>query len=445
MEIGSVFQTRSDACWIGHRLLCCNVTGCKISDDLYWMIIGNLFGVMFPKDKDGTFMGEENRVNQRDFVFIVFTISYTMIAGSFILSLLMMTGCRTTSGSSSRSYDINSSVTIGPFAESESDQHQRKIQTIIDAASKGRPLVFRFQPGIYHISNPVGIRIPQHTTLILTDTQFVLAKEMKEDGQVFLVDQASDVTFEGGEIRGQREAWDPGVNIAGIRVRGSVKNIRVLNTQFKNLSSNAVGVFGEDENRPARHIIVKGIQVDNCCNEYVDYLQPHKGPVKGSVREDQGGIAFYNVTDWRVDGCTLTRSQSDGTHFFHSHRGVFENNIVEESRMGGYFLEGCRYVVATGNQVCNNGSRGVTIERDSLDCTLQHNLITGSGREGLWAPDVQRIVVLSNVFNENGQKDDGKKDCEIRLDETSEYKTITRQIQIEENFFFTLPHQTAAI
>ena len=113
--------------------------------------------------------------------------------------------------------------------------------------------------------------------------------------------------------------------------------------------------------------------------------------------------------------------------------------------MGGYFLEGCERVTASGNLFQENGSRGVTIERDSHDCVLAACIIRHSGREGLWMPDVSSITVTGNVFVENGRKDDGEKDCEIRLDDTKEFSTLTRDIRIEGNILNTSAHQTAAI
>ncbi|MCL4215850.1 MAG: hypothetical protein KJ052_02420, partial [Candidatus Hydrogenedentes bacterium] len=67
------------------------------------------------------------------------------------------------------------------------------------------------------------------------------------------------------------------------------------------------------------------------------------------------------------------------------------------------------------------------------------------GREGLWAPDVADIAVTNNTFKLNGRKDDDDKDCEIRIDETDKFETVTADIVIEGNTFETSAEQTAAI
>ncbi|MGC9328458.1 MAG: right-handed parallel beta-helix repeat-containing protein, partial [Candidatus Hinthialibacter sp.] len=286
---------------------------------------------------------------------------------------------------------------------------------------------------------------PGGATLIMQGARFLLSPTMKSDGQCFLIENRSNITFCGGEVIGQRNSWDAGTNIAGIRILGRVSNVRASDMTFKNLSSNAVGVFGENDENPIRSIKLFNIDATNCCNYYGDYLQPDSGPARGSDRKDQGTAAFYHVDGWLVDGCRFEGSQSDGTHFYHCRNGIFVNNVVADSKMGGYFLEGCHSVLASENLILRSGSRGVTIERDSLYCTLENNRVAFSGREGLWAPDVQGIIASANIFQENGQKDDGEKDCEIRIDNTSDYAVDTRDMLITGNIFYTQEHQTAAI
>lgn len=332
---------------------------------------------------------------------------------------------------------------IGPFPPEDAAQHQANIQKILDQGAAA-PTAFKFAPGEYVLTDAKGLRVPSGATLIMTGARFVLSEGIADDGQAFLLKDASDVVIEGGEIVGRRAAWGDGVNVAGLRMIGG-GNLRVSGLTCRDLSSNAIGVFGESGEKPVREVHLSNVTGVNCCNIYADYLQKKPGPAPGSDRKDQGTVAFYYVDGWSVNGCRFDGSRSDGTHFYHSHNGVFTGSSVTNSQMGGYFLEGCENVVATGNLIRGNGSRGCTIERDSRFCTLTGNIVTLSGREGLWAPDVADILVTSNVFRENGQKDDADKDCEIRIDEGKEYKTRTSNIRIESNLFHTRPNQTAAI
>ncbi len=357
--------------------------------------------------------------------------------------VLLCAGCGTVD-SRQRLGTAARTIRIGPSGPTDVSGDCARIQRSLDRA-QGRPAIVQFAPGDYVLADPDGIRVPPHTTLLMDGARFILDESINRDGQAFLLDGVSDVSLRGGEIAGSRDAWNPGTNVAGIRVTGNSRNIHISDLTCRNLSSNAVGVFGTGDEAPIRNVALVHVTGINCCNTYIDYLQPNKGPVPGSDRRDQGTAALYHVDGWTVDACRFEGSQSDGTHFFRCRNGSFSGSAVTGSRMGGYFLEGCERVTATGNVIRDNGSRGATIERDSRFCILSGNVITGSGREGLWAPDVEAILVSGNVFEENGRKDDGEKDCEIRLDDTAEFSAVTRDIRIEDNIFRTAAHQTAAV
>jgi len=338
---------------------------------------------------------------------------------------------------------VADTVSIGPFDPEASGDHQRMLQEAFDAAGSGHH-VFVVAPGAYSFTDPQGVRLPGDCTIVMREARFVWGEDVSEDGQTFLLDGVSNVAIEGGEIIGRRDVWDPGVNVAGLRATGDCHNIRIADLTCRDLTSNAFGFFGS-EDAPMSSVTLVRVRGYNCCNYYGDYLAERTGPAPGSVREDQGTVAMYHVNDWLVDGCWFEGSRSDGTHFYHSHRGRFVNSVVRGSQMGGYFLEGCEDVIAANNHIDDNGSRGCTIERNSRNCLLVNNIVSNSGREGLWAPDVEGILVQNNIFRTNGRKDDAGKDCEIRIDEGEKFEVQTRDIRVEGNLFFTTPEQTAAV
>jgi len=335
-------------------------------------------------------------------------------------------------------------VDIGPYSADDALDHQSWIREAFKK-NAGRRTVFRFAPGEYQLVSAKGFAIPEGATLLMEGATFVFSKDIQEDGEAFLIRSVSNINIKGGEIVGRRDFWDPGVNVAGIRIVGNVENVLVESLTCRELTANGVGVFGESDTKPIRNISLSRITTVNCCNSYGDYLSDKKGPAPNSERKDQGNVAFYYVDGWVVDGCRLIGSKSDGTHFYFSHNGQFTNNVVSNSKMGGYFIEECTSVLASGNIISGNGSRGVTIERNSLFCTLTNNIIKHSGREGLWAPEVRHILVNFNIFQENGRKDDKEQDCEIRLDNSEAYKTVTGDIHIKNNIFYASDHQTAFV
>ncbi|HNZ18784.1 MAG TPA: right-handed parallel beta-helix repeat-containing protein [Candidatus Hydrogenedentes bacterium] len=330
------------------------------------------------------------------------------------------------------------------FVTDGSQGYLPQLQQALDAAGDtGGTVVFPAMT--YRLDRAEGLRVRSNTTLILHGARFVFTDDLAGDGQAFRGDDVRNVRVEGGMVIGQRGSWDPGTNIAGLRLYGDCGNIHIAGMRFEDLSSNGIGILGADAKHPVEDVWIRDVVTRNCCNYYGDYLADVVGPAKGSDRTDQGNIALYHVERWVVEGCDLDGSQSDGTHFYHAHHGRFVHNRVTRSRMGGYFLEGCNYVLASDNLIAENGSRGVTIERDSTFCTLVGNVVEHSGREGLWAPDVMGIVVANNIFSENGRKDDIGRDCEIRIDNDDEYATQTRDIRVTENLFYVSAHQAAAV
>jgi parallel beta-helix repeat protein len=339
------------------------------------------------------------------------------------------------------------------FVSDGSVSYQTQLQQALDAVpASGGEIVFA--PLTYRIDDPSGLRIRSHLTLRMEGARFLFDEACSADGQLFHGEGVADVHFQGGTIVGRNDVWPEGVNIRGIHLTGPCRDIRITGVHFRDLSSNGIGIFATAE-APASDVWVVDSIIDNCCNHYGDYQAPppqRRGPEKSSTREDQGLIALYHVHDFAVRGCRLEDSRSDGTHFYFCERGQFTDNRVYRAKMGGYFLESCRHVLATGNVILDNGSRGVTIERGSQFCTLSGNTIAGSGREGLWIPDSLRCTVTGNVFSLNGRKFNGEQrhhiwNANITINQAKGDKlnTPTAYYLIADNIIETDAHQIAAV
>ena len=279
---------------------------------------------------------------------------------------------------------------------------------------------------------------------------FRLDDERKQDGTVFRARGVEHLCLFGGEIAGRNSKWPEGVNIRGVHVIGG-GDLRIRDLVCRDLSSNGIGVFGK-EGQPVRDVWVTDCIVENCCNRYGDYQSDKPGPEKGSERTDQGLIALYHVNDFVVRGCRFSGSRSDGTHFYKCKVGQFVHNRVYSAQMGGYFVETCEDILASDNVIRDNGSRGCTIERGSKRCTLKGNVVTGSGREGLWAPQCSGLIVIGNIFDRNGRKKNGAKDHQVwnanlTIDEDPRdpTKSATEDYLVADNIFYTTDEQIAAI
>jgi hypothetical protein len=327
--------------------------------------------------------------------------------------------------------------------------YQAELQKAIDtAAAKGRTLVF---PHMIYRLDETGLRLRSNATLSLYGAVFQLDEKCKKDGHAFVGNDVANVQILGGEIAGRNDVWPEGVNIRGFHFTGKSKNIRIRDTHLHDLSSNGIGVFGK-AGQLIRDVWVSDVVIENCCNRYGDYLSARPGPEKGSVREDQGLIAFYFVQDFVVRGCRLEKSRSDGTHFYKCRQGQFVHNKVYAAQMGGYFVETCDDILASDNIIRDNGSRGVTIERGSRQCTLKGNVVANSGREGLWAPQCTGLVISGNVFDRNGRKPNGTKSNQIwnanitvNEDPFDPTKSTSADYVITDNILYTSASQVAAM
>jgi polygalacturonase len=332
--------------------------------------------------------------------------------------------------------------------EDGSVAYRAEVQAAIDAAA-ARGAVLEFPPVVL-LADEAGWRLSSGLTVRMHGTTFVLGTNCARDGAVFHAPDVRDLTMIGGRIIGRNDAWRDGVNIRGVHITGAASNVRIRDMHFRDLSSNGIGLFG-DTNRFIRDVWIEDVVVENCCKRYPDYLSGEKSEA-GSVREDQGDVALYFVEDFVVRGCRFERSRSDGTHFYRCRNGQITDNRIYRAKMGGYFLETCENVVGHGNIVIENGSRGATIERGSVDCVFADNVVRLSGREGLWAPDCIGLVVTGNVFDRNGLKPNGPEarfiwNANITINEAYKepFDSPTRDYLVAGNQIRTGTNQIAAI
>jgi parallel beta-helix repeat protein len=334
------------------------------------------------------------------------------------------------------------------YVKDGSINYAKEIQKAINKAGEIKTtLVF---PAIICLVNEKGLTLRSNLTLSMYGATFLIEKNSSKDGQVFFGRNIVNLNMFGGEIAGGITKWPDGVNIRGVYLKGESKHIRFRDMFIHDISSNGIGVFGDEEN-PARDIWVTDVVMDNGCNYYGDYMSERPGPEPGSFRHDQGLVAFYHVHDFVVSGCRFENSRSDGTHFYKCKQGQIVNNRIYNSQMGGYFLETCEDVLGANNIMRDNGSRGTTIERGSINCTLTGNLVINSGREGLWAPDCIGLVISNNIFKYNGRKPNGPKKSQqwnsnITINEAHDpTNSPTTDYLIQNNIFYTSKSQLAAV
>jgi Right handed beta helix region len=334
------------------------------------------------------------------------------------------------------------------YVRDGSVSYRVEIQLAIDmAAETGQILRF---PAMTIAADEVGWKLPSRSSLEMRGATFLLTEACRSDGAVFTGKDVNDVVMMGGEIIGRNDVWEDGLNIRGVHISGQSSRLRFREMSFKNLSSNAIGIFGS-ENEPIQDVWVNEVVVEHCCKRYPEYLSQEKGE-PGSVREDQGDVAFYFVDGFCVRGCRFERSRSDETHFYRSKNGQITDNRICRAKMGGYFLEQCENIIGRGNVILENGSRGVTIERGCRHCVFSDNIVRDSGREGLWAPDCIGLTITGNEFDRNGRKPNGTEEryiwnANITINEALKEPTHspTQDYLVSGNMIRTTSDQIAAI
>ncbi|MBI3462095.1 MAG: hypothetical protein HY000_03410, partial [Planctomycetes bacterium] len=224
------------------------------------------------------------------------------------------------------------------YVRDGSVSYQAELQAALDAAAgTGRQIVF--PPMTYLLNSAAGLRVASDMTLWMHGARFVLSPKIREDGQAFRGQAVRNLRFFGGEIIGRNDQWPLGTNVRGIYLTGECRHVRIADMVIRDSSSNGVGVFGADADHTAGDVWLLDTVIDHCCNVYGDYQAPAgelRGPEKGSVREDQGSVAFYFVGDFVVRGCRFEDSRSEGTHFYRCRNGHFTDNRVYRAKMGGY-------------------------------------------------------------------------------------------------------------
>ncbi len=374
---------------------------------------------------------------------------------SFFLKLLVLSIPIVSCGYSQNITDNSDQIILSvadflpvDYIRDGSVSYQKEVQRALDTAV-GKNAVLTFPPIVYLLDEK-GLQLHSSLTLIMHGAVFQLREDCDVDGQAFFGKDLHRVRLLGGEIGGTLGIWPEGVNIRGIYITGASENIHIRDMYIHDLTSNAIGVFGTEKTY-ARDIWIIDVIAEDGCNYYGDYLSNRPGTEEGSLRQDQGLVAFYYVKDFTVRGCRFERSRSDGTHFYKCKQGQFVQNKVYGAQMGGYFLEGCENVTASDNIIRDNGSRGCTIERGSRNCLLRGNVVTNSGREGLWAPNCIGLIVTGNIFDRNGRKPNGTGpnqiwNANITVNEAHDpTKTLTQDYLISDNIFYTSDTQIAAI
>ena len=131
------------------------------------------------------------------------------------------------------------------FVRDGSVSYQQQVQRAIDAAAAaGQPLAF---PAMTYAVDEHGWQLPSGSKLHMEGAVFEVRSDAAADGAVFHGHDVAHVTLDGGAIVGHNESWPDGVNVRGVHLTGCSASVAIRGMQFRNLSSNGIGIFGDQE------------------------------------------------------------------------------------------------------------------------------------------------------------------------------------------------------
>lgn len=124
----------------------------------------------------------------------------------------------------------------------------------------------------------------------------------------------------------------------------------------------------------------------------------------GNTSSQKGAIDTTLCRNVSITGCRFS-AVGDSMHILECENAVFANNQILGARMGAFYIGfQCKNVTVTGNTVYGtNGSRIISVERESEDIVITGNTFTGGGR-GSWFNQPKNIVISNNIFIHNTNK-----------------------------------------
>lgn len=322
------------------------------------------------------------------------------------------------------------------------------IQSAMNAAA-GTGGTVLIPDGTYKIDALTRLRPQSNSTIHLEPNAILEALPNNQTGYAIVyVIEASDVTIQGGTIKGERDShtgsggeWGMGISIINsqnITVRNITtrdcwgdgfyvgdnstnltftnvvadrnrrqgmsivcgNNINITNSTFKN----TYGTLPEAgiDLEPNVGEEVRNVQVSNCTFE-----NNAGNGFQTGVPIANSGVAFTsNVT---LENCTLTgngKTSLDGKvaglSISNMETATVNNCTITDSGENGITVYGQSHDThITNNHITNNGKNGIELYRVSSGM-VTGNTITGNVGYGIWEDTVSGYTIESNTISDNG-------------------------------------------
>jgi parallel beta-helix repeat protein len=309
----------------------------------------------------------------------------------------------------------------------------------------------KLAPGNYYIEGEQGIQLRSHCNLELQGATLIAADSYDGPGQLMQTVPGfshTSISIKGGLLRGQRMKWPTRQNISGIVIRDT-DNVLIEKCEIVDFNSAGIAVVNsrakESGSRMPRRVCINGNRLSSCATEYVDIRDDLYGEV-GAGADHKAMLRLAGIREFEICNNRFEDSFGDAKWIVGCEDGVISGNLIENSRMGSYFIERSRRVIGTANLIRNAGSRAVTIERGSHENTFSNNIIINSYREGLWLMGCSECLIQGNRFENNGWRNSEGLDSAIKIEWQQAFANDKASNNlITQNFIKTQSHQDQAI
>ncbi len=270
----------------------------------------------------------------------------------------------------------------------------RAIQAAIDALPDAGGTVL-VPSGLYLINPLSSVRLRDRMHLQLADDAWLIAMpNAAPRAYVLSLHDAEDVEISGGHILGERERHrgTTGEWGHGIMVRGS-RRITVRDMHISKCWGDGMSVGGiSDARKPSQDVVIsdlvcvgnrrQGLTIGRSQRVRVQRSQflDTGGTLPGcgiDVEPDPGGLA----EDILITDCLARGNHGAGIQLYLRSRKVTVRQCrLLANRGDGIRVDGAHDCVIEGNEIHDNGLRGVSVRGRSVGLRVSRNRFTGNAR-----------------------------------------------------------------
>jgi len=256
------------------------------------------------------------------------------------------------------------------------------------------------------------ITIPSYTVLQLDG---ILRLKNGSNATVLRVNNGQHIEIVGGEIDGNRAnntvgygmLVHPGQHIrvcdtfmhdapeANLRVMGGSSFIEIESNRFVDGGTGNIYLQHATAQQGQPQLYITNVKLRGNTAEYTTYIRPNLT-----------NINLMNARDVIVSENDLSGLCDFGIHTEeHLTNAVISGNLIRGHTQDGIRMAYASYVTITGNNIKDNGQRGISLAQEANNFTIVGNGVNHNGWSGIVLEDCRYGLVSANTVTNNNQSD----------------------------------------